>query len=178
MRTLPENPDQPPKCGNCRKRIRLPAGDLKEKTNPLLANYYDNLDAILQGRYEKHGKDEQEETRRALEEANVRAHMEICPLSYIRGRSLRNSYIICDEAQNASRSLIRDVVTRSGANTKVVLAGDIDQVDSPSLDKHNNGLLFCMERMKGNKLAAVIQFDERHCVRSPLAETAIRLLKD
>lgn len=145
-------------------------GDLRSKTNSLLSNYYDNLETILLG---DSGEDPKE-IKMQIDDYMDNGVIEICPLSYIRGRSLKDCYIICDEAQNAGRSLIRDIVTRAGTGSKVVLAGDIAQVDAPSLDRRNNGLLYCMEHMKGNKLAAVIRFDESHCVRSPLAEAAIK----
>jgi PhoH-like ATPase len=97
-------------------------------------------------------------------------------LNFIRGRSLHNSYIICDEAQNANKLLIRDVITRAGHGSKIIVAGDPTQCDVPTLDKKNNGLVFAADRMKGNKLCAIISFEAEHCVRSPLAEEASKLL--
>ena len=62
------------------------------------------------------------------------------PLAYISGMSIKNSFIICDEAQNIGRSLIRDIVTRCGQGSKLVVLGDTNQIDVPFLDKTNSGL--------------------------------------
>ncbi len=147
-------------------------GDLQSKTENLLANYYDNLEALLSQQHE-----DPAQVSMQIDDMLETGVIEICPLNYIRGRSLKNCYIVCDEAQNASRSLIRDVITRAGVGTKVVLAGDINQVDSPNLDKRNNGLVYAMEHMKESPLCAVIRFSEENCVRSELAEAAIKLMK-
>ena len=103
--------------------------------------------------------------------------IELCPLNYIRGRSIAGSYIICDEAQNATKGLIRDVITRAGTGYKVVVLGDEKQVDAPTLDSRNNGLIYCAEHMKGSALSVVLRFSEKQCVRSALAEAAIQLMK-
>jgi PhoH-like ATPase len=100
--------------------------------------------------------------------------IEITALSYIRGRTLRNTYVICDEAQNASRSLIKDLITRAGNGTKIVLCGDPDQVDAPNLDAKNNGLIYAVDKMKESPLSAIVKFDANKSVRSPLAKDAIQ----
>ena len=95
----------------------------------------------------------------------------------MRGRSLVNSYIVVDEAQNCTIGQILEIITRAGKGSKVVLLGDPDQIDSPKLDRKNNGLSFAAERMKGSKLCAQITFDESETVRSALAaEGAKRLV--
>lgn len=163
-----------PNAGNADPGFGYLPGSLDEKMAPLLASYTDNLEAILRGR-----SGERENSRQIQYEASDlfdSGSIEICPLNYIRGRSLMNSYIICDEAQNATKSLIRDVVTRAGKNSKVIVTGDENQVDAPTLDRYNNGLVYLIKRMQGNPLAAIVKFDEQSCVRSPLAEAAIKAL--
>lgn len=142
-------------------------GDVEQKLDPLYAAFYDNLDAIreLTG--------ERVPTKEALIESGK---MEVGALDFIRGRSLSNVYMICDEAQNASRWLIRDVITRAGQGTKIVICGDPQQVDNPLLDSRNNGLVYAMKNMKGSPLCAMIAFDSNQTVRSQLAKEAAERL--
>ena len=85
--------------------------------------------------------------------------------------------IIVHNCQNASKSMIRDVITRAGTGTKVVLCGDPNQIDQPTLDRKNNGLVYAMECMKSSPMAAIIQFDAENSVRSPLARDAVQRMK-
>lgn len=144
-------------------------GDLQEKMNPLLAPFYDNLEELLR-------KDSGEE-RNVITEQIVDMFdsgvIEICALAYIRGRSISHKYLIVDEAQNATRSQIRDIVTRAGTGTKVVLCGDPEQIDAHNLDKLNNGLVFAAEKLRG-PLVAQLTFNEEECQRSELAKFAIK----
>lgn len=147
-------------------------GTLEEKMGPLVASYMDNLEVILGD------KDTPiKETRNIIEDMMLDRFIELCPLYSIRGRSINNAYLICDEAQNASKKLIKDVVTRPCQNTKVIIAGDPSQVDNMTLDKRNNGLVYAKDCMKGSPLCAIIRFEPDHCVRSPLAEEAIKRMK-
>ena len=121
-------------------------------------------------------KTDPSEIRTKMETMMEDGTIEVCALDFIRGRSLADTYLICNEAQNASQSLIRDVITRAGRGTKIILAGDPDQIDAPTLDAHNNGLVFAAERMKGSPMAAVITFQPKHTVRSALSrEASVRL---
>lgn len=147
-------------------------GDMDEKMGPLLAPLYDNMESLLM---EKGNKDHNQ-IRTHVEDI-FESIIEITALSYIRGRTLRNTYVICDEAQNASRQLVRDLVTRAGEGTKIVLCGDPDQVDAPHLDSKNNGLIYTVDRMKGSPNAAIIRFSENQSVRSKLAKDAIVRMK-
>ena len=88
-----------------------------------------------------------------------------------------NTYLIMDEAQNASKGLTRDVITRAGKDSKIVICGDPDQIDNPLLDKRNNGLIYAMETMKGSPLCAIITFDDEYSVRSDLAKEAVKRMK-
>lgn len=147
-------------------------GDLEDKMAPLIASYYDALESIISG---KDGdKEDVSQAKIQIDDLFDTGVIELCPLSYIRGRNIMNSYIICDEAQNATKGLIRDVVTRAGAKSKVIVLGDENQVDAPTLDSRNNGLIFCAERMKYSPRCAVLRFSEKQCVRSKLAEDAIK----
>ena len=145
-------------------------GSLQEKMQPLLLPYYDNLENLFSG-------EDRNTTKTQVEDLFSAGVIELCALSFIRGRSLTNSFLICDEAQNATRLLIRDVVTRAGHGTKVVLAGDPEQVDSLYLDKYSNGLVFAAECFKDSPMAAVIRFGDAQSVRSPLAKEALQRMK-
>ena len=98
-------------------------------------------------------------------------------MSFMRGRSLDNVFLIIDEAQNCSISQIRGILTRAGSNTKIVLLGDPDQIDSRYLDKYNNGLCFAAERFRGSKLAMQVTLFEEECVRSAATKEAAERLK-
>lgn len=142
---------------------------------PLVASYYDALEAILGGANGE--KEDASQVQFQINDLFDTGVIELCPLNYIRGRSITNKYIICDEAQNATKGLIRDVVTRAGNRSKVIVLGDENQVDAPTLDSRNNGLIYCAESMKYSEKSVVLRFSERQCVRSRLAEEAIRLMK-
>lgn len=144
-------------------------GTLEEKMSPLLASYMDNLEEIL-------GNEDASiiETRQIIEDLMYNRSLELCPLYAIRGRSIHNAYLICDEAQNANKNLIRDVVTRAGKNTKIVVAGDPRQIDNSTLNTNNNGLVYLKDCMKGSPLCAILKFNNDNCVRSDLAEDAIK----
>ena len=144
-------------------------GDMNEKMEPLLAPLYDNMESLL---LEK-GNTDRNQVRTHVDDI-FESIIEITALSYIRGRTLRNTYVFCDEAQNASQNLIKDLITRAGSGTKIVLCGDPDQVDAPHLDRKNNGLVYAVDKMKESPLSAIIKFDASKSVRSPLAKDAIQ----
>lgn len=147
-------------------------GTLEEKMSPLVASYMDNLEVILGDKDTPIA-----DTRMVIEDMMYSRFIELCPLYSIRGRSINNAYLICDEAQNASRKLVKDVVTRPCKNTKVIIAGDPTQVDNTALSESNNGLVYAKDCMKGSPLCAIIRFDADNCVRSALAEDAINRMK-
>ena len=146
-------------------------GDMNEKMEPLLAPLYDNMESLL---LEKgNGNADRRHVQMQVEDI-FESIIEITALSYIRGRTLRNTYVFCDEAQNASRNLVKDIITRAGEGTKIVLCGDPDQVDAPHLDSKSNGLVYAVETMKASPLSCVIRFDASKSVRSKLAKDAIQ----
>lgn len=159
-----------PSAGSYDKVGFLP-GDLEEKLSPLYASFYDNLEALLRTPANSNRSTQPKELINQLIQSGT---IEIGSLDFIRGRSLSDTYLICDEAQNASRSLIRDVVTRAGQGTKVVLAGDPNQIDVPNLDALNNGLSYAAQVMRASPLCAVITFGTAQTVRSALSMEAVR----
>ena len=127
-------------------------GDLKEKVDPYLRPLYDAL-------YEMLGKDGAE----ALIEKQV---IEIAPLAYMRGRTLENAFIILDEAQNATSDQLKMFLTRLGFNSKMVITGDISQVDLPSSKK--SGLKLSRDLLSDLTEVGSITFDHYDVVRHPL----------
>jgi PhoH-like ATPase len=96
-----------------------------------------------------------------------KGQIDVAPLSYIRGRSFNDSIIIVDEAQNATVHELKTVITRTGKNSKVVLLGDIDQVDLPYVNKFSNGLTIVIEKLKNETITGHINFTKGY--RSELA---------
>jgi len=146
-------------------------GTIEEKMGPLVAPFIDNLESLIRGKGET-----MEQARIQVEDWLTTQTVEICAVAYMRGRSIRRSYIIVDEAQNATSGQILEIITRAGDGTKIVICGDPDQIDNPKLDRLNNGLVYAAERMKGSKLCAQVTFNKEETVRSEIAsEAAVRL---
>ena len=147
-------------------------GTLEDKMEPLLLPYYDNLESLLMS-------EEEDRTmiRSQIDDLFENGIIEVCALSYIRGRTLPNSYIICDEAQNSQRQLLKDVITRAGEGSKVVIAGDPTQCDNPQLDAYNNGLVYAIDSWRDSKYAAIVTLEDKHSVRSALAREALARMK-
>ena len=143
-------------------------GSIEEKLNPWMQPIYDNVDLLL-------GLSKGEKRKgRSYQELFELGIMEIEPLTYIRGRSIPNQYLIVDEAQNLTPHEVKTIITRAGDNTKVVLTGDPYQIDNPYVDSTNNGLTSTVERFKGQRLAGHITLTKGE--RSPLAELASNIL--
>ena len=100
--------------------------------------------------------------------------IEIEALTYIRGRSISNAYIIIDEAQNLSIHELKTIITRVGENTKIILTGDIEQIDNVYLDASSNGLSHAIERFKSQPLAGHITLKKGE--RSKTATMAAKIL--
>ena len=151
------------------KDIGYLPGEIKAKLDPYMQPMYDNLSVIQnQSGSDKNGKSEQ--IRRLLDDEKL----VISALSYIRGRSLNRIYFIVDEAQNLTPHEVKTIITRAGEGTKVVLTGDIFQIDHPYLDTQSNGLTYLIERMKGQRLYAHINLEKGE--RSELSDLASDLL--
>jgi PhoH-like ATPase len=101
--------------------------------------------------------------------------IEIEAVTYIRGRSIPDQFIIVDEAQNLTPHEIKTIVTRVGNNTKIVFTGDPYQIDHPYLDSNNNGLTYLVEKFKNQSLSGHITFKKGE--RSNLAQLAAELLQ-
>ena len=152
----------------------LPGGP-EEKLRYLYDNFYDNIKTLLKGN--KGDEEDPMQVQQHMDDLLESGVISVLALNFIRGRSLIKNYTICDEAQNATSGCIRDVVTRAGFGSKIVLAGDPTQIDVPYLSSRSNGLVYAAEHMKGDPTTALIVFDKTHSVRSPLALAALNNMK-
>ncbi len=141
-------------------------GDVDEKLNPWMQPIFDNLEFLFSGGSRK--------GPRAYAELLESGQIQVEPLTYIRGRSLPQQFIIVDEAQNLTPHEVKTIITRSGDGTKIVLTGDPGQIDNPYVDSASNGLTIAAERFRGEKLAAHIVLAKGE--RSDLAELAANML--
>lgn len=143
-------------------------GTLEEKLNPWMQPIFDNLEYIFTGRRRP------DADYRDYQDLISSGILQIEPLTYIRGRSLPQQYLIVDEAQNLTPHEVKTVITRAGANTKIVLTGDPDQIDNPYVDAASNGLTIVAERFRMESIAAHVTLVKGE--RSELAERATHLL--
>jgi PhoH-like ATPase len=148
------------------KDIGYLPGTVEEKLNPWMQPIYDALDLLASGK-----KENAQKNRDALQESD---RIGVEPLTYIRGRSIPNQYIIVDEAQNLTPLEVKTVITRVGHGTKIILTGDIYQIDNPYVDAMSNGLSVLVEKFKPYNIAAHVHLSKG--VRSELAELAANLL--
>ena len=146
-------------------------GTLEEKMEPLIAPFKDNMELIFAGK-----EKDVETAKQQIEYVIGKEIVKICSVAYMRGRSLSDTYLIVDEAQNMTVNQVLEIISRAGNGTKIVLCGDPDQIDNPKLDRRNNGLVFAAEKMKGSKLCAQVTFEQEESVRSPLAMEAAKRL--
>ncbi|HUG94264.1 MAG TPA: PhoH family protein [Planctomycetaceae bacterium] len=142
-------------------------GDLSAKLDPYMQPLYDNLAAI-------HQRLDDGKAAKQIGQLLESRKLEIAPLAFIRGRSLQGVYFIVDEAQNLTPHEVKTIITRAAEGTKIVLTGDIQQIDHPWLDARSNGLSYLINRMVGQPIYAHITLEKGE--RSPLAELACELL--
>jgi len=121
-------------------------------------------------KYIKNQFEEKEKEYKQLTEMVENEKLVVCPLAYIRGRSLSNVFFIVDEAQNLTPHEVKTVISRAGENTKIVFTGDVFQIDTPYLDTQSNGLSYLIDRLKGQQLYAHITLEKGE--RSELANLA------
>jgi PhoH-like ATPase len=140
-------------------------GDVEQKLNPWMQPIFDNVEFLM-------GSDKKAAGR--AQELINQGMLNIEPLTYIRGRSIPNQYLIVDESQNLTPHEIKTIVTRAGQGTKVVLTGDCYQIDNPYIDASNSGLTFSVERFKGQRISAHVSLTKGE--RSELAELAANIL--
>ena len=133
-------------------------GDMKEKVDPYLRPLYDAL-------YELFGADK-------IDKKIETGEIEIAPLAFMRGRTLKNSFAILDEAQNATETQIKMFITRIGENSKLVVNGDPSQIDL--INKSHSGLIKSKNILKNIEEIKIIEFDHSDVVRHPLVSKIIR----
>lgn len=143
-------------------------GTEKDKISPYMQPLFDNLSVIRN----QFGSDSRENN--TIVEMQQSGQLVIEALAFIRGRSLSNSYIIVDEAQNLTPHEIKTIITRAGENTKVVFTGDVQQIDQPYLDMLSNGLVYTIDKMRGQDIFAHVNLIKGE--RSYLSELASNLL--
>ena len=153
------------------KDIGFLPGDIEEKLSPWMQPLYDNFDLIFDTQdlsqkpaHWKHGH----------EELMERGLLQIEPLTYIRGRTIPKQFLIVDEAQNLTPHEVKTILTRAGEGTKIVLTGDLEQIDNPYVDAASNGLTYTIEKFRDEPLAGHIVLSKGE--RSALAERAAALL--
>ncbi|HET7629465.1 MAG TPA: PhoH family protein [Bacillales bacterium] len=152
------------------KDIGALPGEKEEKMRPWISPFVDNLKTL----YLKEG--EFASSKDLLERFTDKGRVEIEALTYVRGRTWENQFIIVDEAQNLTPHEMKAILTRVGRNSKIVLIGDPtdNQIDHPFLTPQSNGLVYAVERMKTSALAAHLHFSRVE--RSPLVQDIVRLL--
>ena len=140
------------------ERLGFLPGSLQEKVDPYLRPLYDALYDML----------EAEKVEKLIERLSI----EVAPLAFMRGRTLNDSFIILDEAQNTTTEQMKMVLTRQGFSSKTVVTGDLTQVDLPSGKR--SGLLEASEILKGIEGISFVYFDERDVVRHSLVQRIVR----
>ena len=150
------------------KDIGYLPGDINSKINPYMEPLWDNL-KYIQNQYKQTSKE-----FKILKNMIESEKLVIQPLAYIRGRSFSNIFFIVDEAQNLTPHEIKTIISRAGENTKIVFAGDINQIDTPYLDSQSNGLSYLIDKLKGQRLYSHVTL--RKGERSDLANLANELL--
>ena len=140
------------------ERLGFLPGDMREKLDPYLQPLYDALKDMIHFR----------KLEAWLEDGTI----QIAPLAYMRGRTLEQSFVILDEAQNTTINQLKMFLTRMGVNSKFIMTGDITQIDLP--DKRKSGLLQAMRILRGIEGISIIEFDERDIVRHKLVKDIVR----
>lgn len=153
------------------KDIGYLPGNQDEKLRPWMQPIYDNLELLIYG---VDGSKKEKDRSVSVEFLEQKQYIQVEPLTYIRGRSIPDQFIIIDEAQNLTKHEVKTIITRAGKGTKVVLTGDPEQIDNPYLDENSNGLTYVADRFKEVAIAGHINLLQGE--RSPLAEIGSELL--
>ncbi len=146
-------------------------GDIEQKLNPWMQPVFDNIEFLMGG---AENRRRSSSVVRGMQELINQGMLQVEALTYIRGRSIPNQFLIVDEAQNLTPHEIKTILTRAGENTKIVLTGDCYQIDNPYVDSTSNGLAYVVERMKQEEISGHISLVKGE--RSMLAELASNLL--
>ena len=158
-------------------------GDLSEKMAPWAKPIVDNLDFIMRrlhgtarwsNQVADHHTERKDSTHPTVESLLQSKALEIAPINYLRGRSIHDTAIIVDDAQNLTQEDMKLVLTRAGDGSRVILTGDPDQIDREEINSLSNGLVQVIERFKGQPCFAHLTMHE--VMRSRIAELAARLL--
>ncbi len=144
------------------ERLGFLPGDMREKVDPYLRPLYDSLYDLL----------DFEKIQKKIEVGDI----EIAPLAFMRGRTLKNSFAILDEAQNATDTQIKMFLTRIGDNSKIVINGDPSQIDLPN--KSLSGLSRSKKLLGHLKEISVVDFDHKDVVRHPLVSKIVKAYSD
>ncbi len=144
------------------ERLGFLPGDMREKVDPYLRPLYDSLYDLL----------DFEKIQKRIEIGDI----EIAPLAFMRGRTLKNSFAILDEAQNATDTQIKMFLTRIGENSKIVINGDPSQIDLPN--KNLSGLNRAKKLLGHLKEISVVDFDHSDVVRHPLVSKIVKAYSD
>ena len=140
------------------ERLGFLPGDMKDKIDPYLRPLYDSLHDLID--YEK--------IQKKIESGEI----EVAPLAFMRGRTLKNCFAILDEAQNATETQIKMFLTRIGENSKLVVNGDPSQIDLPNINQ--SGLIKTQRILKDIKEIEVINFDHNDVIRHPLVTKIVQ----
>jgi phosphate starvation-inducible PhoH-like protein len=140
------------------ERLGFLPGTLQEKVDPYLRPLYDALFDMM----------ESEKVDKLLERNTI----EVAPIAFMRGRTLNDSFIILDEAQNSTTEQMKMVLTRTGFNSKMVVNGDITQIDLPPGKR--SGLIDALDVLRGVEGISMVQFDERDVVRHNLVQRIVK----
>jgi PhoH-like ATPase len=154
------------------KDIGYLPGSKEEKLESWMGPIFDNMEYILN--VEKGEKEVKSKTKNLIEKYIKDGIIELEAMTFMRGRSIPNQFIIIDEAQNLTPHEVKTVISRAGNRTKMVLTGDPYQIDNPYLDSSSNGLTYCAEKMKGQKVFGHVMLTKSE--RSPLASLAAEIL--
>ena len=144
------------------ERLGFLPGDMREKVDPYLRPLYDSLYDLL----------DFEKIQKKIEIGDI----EIAPLAFMRGRTLKNSFAILDEAQNATDTQIKMFLTRIGENSKIVINGDPSQIDLPN--KNSSGLNRSKKILGNLSEISIIDFDHSDVVRHPLVSKIVKAYSD
>ena len=151
-------------------------GSEQEKISPLMRPIVDNLEILLDLEGKKKERRSEEELRGRIDYFFDTGVITAEAMNFIRGRSITDTWLVIDEAQNLTPRQVKGIITRVGKGTKVVLLGDPAQIDHPLLDTRSNGLTYASARMRGSPLCAQLTMLPDECQRSPLAlDAAVRM---
>ncbi len=149
-----------------RQEIGYLPGDLDEKLSPWMAAIYDNLYALF-------SDSTPDEARSAVQDLVDHNELEMAAVTYLRGRSITGEIVIIDEAQNLELSTLKTILTRMSSDSKVILCGDLTQVDNPYISPYG-GMAALIEKLKGQSVFGHVTLERS--LRSPLAELAATIL--